>query len=89
LDSPSWLNTASSRPAPGIGEPSDELSFSRVGGPQIQFWKNRVATRSPGWTRVTPGPTASTIPQPSEKGVIAPPAAAPRAYVPWTIKRSR
>ena len=37
MESPSWLNTASSRPAPGIGEPRDELSFSSVGGPEIQF----------------------------------------------------
>ena len=50
----------------------------------------RVATRSPTATRVTPGPTASTTPQPSENGVIVPPAVAePRLYMPFTISMSR
>ena len=89
FETPCSLNTASSRPAPGIGEPSDDISFSTVGGPEIQFWKNIVATRSPGFTRVTPGPTASTTAQPSERGVIGPPVAGPRAYIPCTINRSR
>ena len=90
LETPSWLKTASSRPAPGIGKPRDELSFSSVGRPAIQFWKKSVETRSPMATRVTPGPTASTTPQPSEKGVITPDAVdEPRLYMPLIIRRSR
>ncbi|MND07151.1 hypothetical protein D3C83_289530 [compost metagenome] len=49
--------------------PSADIWPAGVGGPEIQFWKNIVATRSPGTNRVTPGPTASTTPQPSENGV--------------------
>ena len=77
------------RPAPGIGEPSDDINFSSVGGPEIQSWKNIVATRSPGFTRVTPGPTASMTPQPSENGVIAPAVDGARVYMPLTISMSR
>ena len=78
LETPSWLNTCSSAPAPGMGLPRALVSFSTVARPEVQFWKKRVETRSPGFTRVTPSPTASTTPQPSENGVMVPAMAGPR-----------
>ncbi len=49
--------------------PSAEAWVLGVGFPPSHFWKNRLATRSPTATRVTPSPIASTTPQPSENGV--------------------
>ena len=72
-----------------MGWPSEVTSFSTVGGPEIQPWKNMVATRSPTATLVTPSPTASTTPQPSEKGVIASAPVGARPYMPLTIRKSR
>src|SRR3546814_7434188 len=60
---------------------------SAVQGPSVQFWKKQPATRSPAANSVTPSPTASTSPAPSELGMRG--SAMPRAAGSLTTERSR
>src|SRR5438876_217804 len=51
------------------GQPSAS-PLAAIGGPSSQLWKKVPATRSPGARPVTPAPTASTTPAPSESGEL-------------------
>ena len=53
----------SRRPAPNA------ICASLGAGPSSQVCMKIPATRSPGLTRVTPGPTAVTSPAPSDRGI--------------------
>ena len=57
-----------SRRTPSPGPPSALVSFAISGSPAIQPGKKEITTLSPGLTRAHPGPTASTVPAPSEQG---------------------
>ena len=57
-----------SRSTPSPGPPSALANFAISGSPAIQLGKKEITTRSPGRTRAHPGPTASTVPAPSEQG---------------------
>ena len=73
-----WLGAATSASAgsamnscmtPSIGPPSALAKPSWVGGPDSQPGKKLGQTRSPALNRVTPAPTATTSPTPSETGI--------------------
>ena len=51
--------------APPIAEPKAASSIA----PPTHFCMKQPATRSPTLTRVTPGPTATTSPAPSDSGI--------------------
>ena len=54
---------------PSRPPPSALAWVSAAIGPPIQRWKKQPATRSPALTRVTPSPTSTTSPAPSESGM--------------------
>ena len=65
------------------GQPSAS-PLTGGGGPSSQPWKKVPATLSPGAMDLTPVPTASTTPAPSESGIPAALMAEPK-YTPLTI----
>ena len=66
--SPSWLNTTYSASTPWIAPPSELAAYSGSISPPSQVCMKMPATRSPGFTRVTPGPISATSPAPSDSG---------------------
>ncbi len=66
---PSSGTTINSAITPSIGPPSERLTRSSVSSPAIQRCENVGQTRSPTENRVTPAPTSTTSPTPSEIGI--------------------
>ena len=63
------FSTTYSASTPSRAPPRALAIAAGVHPPSSQSWKNVVVTAMPGWTVVTPGPTASTTPAPSEFGI--------------------
>ena len=54
---------------PSMPPPSALACTSGGGSPPGQRWKKQPATLSPTLTRVTPAPTSTTSPAPSDSGM--------------------
>jgi hypothetical protein len=67
--SPSSPSTIISAMTPSRGPPRVVAKIARAGAPPSQPWWKIGHTRWPTATRVTPGPTATTSPTPSETGI--------------------
>ncbi len=68
LVTPSAVSAIASQATPSSAPPS-AASRCGVGRPAVQCGKKPGITRSPAFTRVTPSPTCSTTPAPSESGI--------------------
>ena len=85
---PSSSSTASSVSMPSIAPPIAEACAASSIAPPIHFCMKQPATRSPTLMRLTPGPTATTSPAPSDSGIRSGLGAA-RAYCASMVSRSR
>ena len=73
---------------PSMAPPMAEAIAVSSMAPPIHFCMKQPATRSPTLTRLTPGPTATTSPAPSDKGIRSGLGAA-RAFFASIVERSR
>ncbi len=72
---------------PSIPPPSPLLRSARCMGPAMWVWLKSVRTRSPFWKRVTRGPVATTVPAPSEAGMMGRSIGKP--YLPYRRRMSQ
>src|SRR6202521_5941388 len=84
---PSSSSTTYSASMPSMLPPSAFACTSGGASPPDQRWKKQPATLSPTFTRVTPPPTSTTSPAPSESGTIL--SRTGIRYAPSTMPRTR
>jgi hypothetical protein len=73
---------------PSIAPPIAEAVALSLISPPYQCCMKQPATRSPALKRVTPGPTSTTSPAPSDSGIRCGLGAA-RAFLASMVERSR
>ena len=67
---PSSSSTTYSASMPSMPPPSAVACTSGAASPPGQRWKKQPATLSPALTRLTPEPTSTTSPAPSDNGTM-------------------